>query len=1398
MNTLLRVVVVALLLPVSLAVARAPEVNPGVWIVELVDPPTVEFGGGAPASVLAQGVRDAARPLAATSPSVTGAARLDVQSKSVRAYAAHLDAERERVLDRAADALGRVLEPKFVYRHLHNGFAVEMNEAEAERLRKVPGVRAVRPDFIQFVETDQGPQWINAPEMWTGTTGAPNPNRGEGMVLGVVDTGINWESAFIDLANSRFPVSNPRDGFFGLCNDATLNIPCSDKLIGVYDFTNEGTNGFDPDGHGTHVATTAVGVPLRFSLDFDGAAGPLPGIDFSTSGVAPRASFISYKACEAPESGEGNFSCPGTATSAALEQAITDGVDVVNFSIGGDPFDPWSTFGNQRVFLNMRTAGIVPVTSAGNSGPNDFTVGSPANVPWIVAVANATHGRFFGTRVQSFSGGATLLAPMVGRAANSTGTGGTRSIVYAGDFGNALCGIGEPELQPSCAGNRGTSNPFPPGTFNGEIVVCDRGTYGRVEKGKNLQLAGAGGMILANTNQAGDESTNSDNHCLPAAHLGASDGDRLRAWLAAGSNHRGEITATTRVVDARQSGLLNASSSRGPSVGAPNLMKPNVTAPGTDILAASTGFDETTLGPSANAADQIGILSGTSMASPHVAGAALLLRRAQPEWGVSEVVSALETTANPLLVRNGDGSEARIVDRGAGGVQVDQAARIGLFLPVSEREFLDANPLIGGDPGALNLPGITSENCADSCTFTRSVKALAAGSWTVSGEGELGIEVQPSAFTLAAGQRAELQITLRPAAAGGFGVWAAGSVVLTPDNAGLAIQRLPAGVLKSAAELPTDPPIIQTDSLRGRSSLLVPSVVALDQFVVRSSPLVVPESFAPTIPADPSNRDPFDNSIGTVTEWVEVGANALLLHAETFASTAPDIDLFVGRDLNGNRRAEEFELVCESTSPDDTERCRIEQPEAGDWWVLVQNWSSSAAGSDRVPFEIALLSDSTDPSLSAEAPGRHAGGPLTIDLAWDKADLPRNTRAFGAIGLASAPGRTADIGVIPLEITRTAPAEALETALFAGRAEAVIVRGGGRQDKLYIDVPASAAALAVTVQGDLARVSLRRRDFDELVASVPATPSAPAAVLAEGVQDGNTWTVGAQAPAGQRIPPGRYYVVLDNGNAGESRVEVTAEVSMNTPVVTQRGLWSPSTRSFDIRQGIDWQQGGDNSFVVWYTFDEAGSPTFYITDAVPMASNSPFFQSTLFRFTSDNAQQTPIAVGEVQLTAIDANRMMFAWRLNGEHGAEMLGPIHGNGCPLVNGQRQQVLGHWFVPGESSGGVTLLATDQAEAWIRYYYDTTGQPRWVISADTGLAPTVPGGKRLSVFDIRGFCANCTAADKPKLVEVGTLERVFINADAAREVLDFVSGPPLNTSVDADREVVRISNSVGCPIE
>jgi len=658
------------------------------YIVELHNPPIAAYRGEE--LKLANG-QPSGRRLLPTTAEITSEGKLDLDADSAQAYRDFLLESKEAFLLEAAILLGRVVRPGHVYVNATNGMSLNLTADEAAELEASSLVSSIQPDQVLKLETDAGPPWLGAEEVWNGSVGYP-ANRGEGVVIGIIDSGINWEHpSFADPAADGHNFQNPLGSQLGLCSDA--EVKCNNKLVGVYDFVQdnpqtveveENTKGRDNDGHGSHVAGIAAGNRLNVTLN--------NGIQTFISGVAPRANLISYRVCFAgdPNDPDGG-GCLQSAILSAIDQAITNGVDVLNYSIGTDAFSPWQGGSIPMAFLNARNAGIFVATSAGNAGPNAGTVGSPANAPWIVAVGNATHNRIFGSAIQNLSGGNTPPPNgLVG--ASLTGGIGVRKIVHAKDYGNALCGSGPAELAASCGGNTGASNPWKGQTpFSGEIVVCDRGTYGRVEKGKNLQLAGAGGYILANTAAEGD-SVVSENHCLPASHIGDTAGDQLRSWLNSGSNHQGSLSGFALVKNDIFGDILSSSSSRGPLTGTvQETLKPNMIAPGTSILAAS------------NVAEQFRVLSGTSMASPHVAGAAALVRAVQPGWTVSQVASALETTSSAALARDFDGPAATPHERGAGRPRIDQAVNAGLFLNVTGSQFAAANPAHGGTPRNLIL-----------------------------------------------------------------------------------------------------------------------------------------------------------------------------------------------------------------------------------------------------------------------------------------------------------------------------------------------------------------------------------------------------------------------------------------------------------------------------------------------------------------------------------------------------------------------------------------------------------------------------------------------------------------------------------------------------------------------
>ena len=381
--------------PVSDPVAAKRADGRASFIVTFEEPPAPMFRGFQ--------AKDGRRPaLAPVSIQVTGEAQYDPARPEAEAYLDYIGGLREQRLRAASAAFGRSLNPRFVYEHALNGVALDLSPDEAERLAAMPGIRAVTPDFERVALTERGPAWIKAPEVWTGAAGVAS--RGEGAVVGVIDSGINAGHVSFAATAGGYTHVNPRSSFYGWC--ATNAGVCNTKLIGVYDFvsggsTGTGANGADPDGHGTHVAGTAVGNPVSATIQ---------GVPTQLSGVAPRANLIVYRGCGSTPESRTCGPNSGSQLLASINQAVADQVDVINYSIGGDPYNPWQTVGgsinsDSEAFLAAREAGIVVAAAAGNDGPEPGTHGAPANAPWVMAVAAVTHDRTgSGDRLASFSG----------------------------------------------------------------------------------------------------------------------------------------------------------------------------------------------------------------------------------------------------------------------------------------------------------------------------------------------------------------------------------------------------------------------------------------------------------------------------------------------------------------------------------------------------------------------------------------------------------------------------------------------------------------------------------------------------------------------------------------------------------------------------------------------------------------------------------------------------------------------------------------------------------------------------------------------------------------------------------------------------------------------------------
>ncbi len=1330
------------------------------WIVRLQGAPTLEFAGTESAQT--KGISASSTGLEATAPSATGRP-FDALDPAVLEYERFLRERQTDFIDLAEASLGRKLSIAGSVQHVGNAIIINrLSAADRKILSQLPGVQSLERERLYRLQLSDGPALIGARNLSSGSVNGLPAVRGEGTIVGIIDSGINWgHEAFSDDPgfSGGYEYANPYADFLGLCGQA--NVPCNDKLVGVYDFTTDSTDGEDTDGHGTHVAAIAAGNEWRDDL----------------GGVAPRAHLVSYRVCtEADPDDDSAGTCQSGAILQAFDQAVRDGVDVVNYSIGGDPFDPWRDSAAIRIF-NLLDAGIGFVTSAGNSGPDPETVGSPAEAPWIFAVGSSTTRERVGRRVTISGVGAWFI--LYGSGPGLPQIPITNEPLRAGDaVGGTLKGC----------------EAFPANAFAGAVALLRRGDCLFVDKVNNAEAAGAIAVIMMNNvggspvGMAGLEETG-----IPSGMVSLEDGEEILAELrAAGGDLPVSLpNARVTVISDSLGDQMSGFSSRGPASNVPNIMKPNVVAPGDNIQAAYIP-NSTTLQR----------LSGTSMASPHVAGSMALLRQLQPDWTPAMLTSALETTAEADPVFS-FGEPATIFDRGAGRIRVDLAARAGLYLPVTRSEFTAANPDFDGDPGALNLSGLVNENCGTSCTFTRTVTALAnGGTWTVSAEGEPGIEVVPTEFSLAAGEAQELTITVTPASGGN--VLEHGAVVLSPAIVSapvpgvvqLVTQRLPVGVRALTGEVSL-PEIVRVDASanRGRTSIDLGFIDDLSIATFETSDLVPAQEESFSLPQDPRNSNPYDGSEGTRTILIDVPADAVAVWAEILASSSNDMDLFVGRDGNGDGAAQESEEQCRSTSPIELERCIVRDPQEGRWWIVAQNWAANLLD-DSVELEWAVLKSGNDSDdLVVYGPGVHAAGLLDIDLSWNAPGMLRDQRHLGLVDISAGSSAGSEVGFVPVAIERTSALAPSAVVLIPDSITDLVVPAASRHERIFVDVPPTTGGIRFIVNGDPAvSATVQRVDFDTILESAPQTPSPSGPVLAVGAANGEEFSV--SLPPTVPFQPGRYFVVLDNPEQQEKRIDIRVELLETGTIARQVGLWSPvgtaENRRDQIAQGITWQQSGFG-FIVWYSYDQDGVPLFYLGSG-PVSDDSAVWSADIDAYVAADGEQTAVRAGSAVITMIDESSMVFSWSVNGGQGSDIKQPVAAPTCPEVQGGELNYTGHWFTPDQFEGGTSVIVSANAQAQIRYYYDLAGVGRWFLADD--LSSSNPLAEDLDVYDFRGFCPSCPPSPVSSEI-VGAYSRMFDTESTGMEVFEFVSRAPLNHAIQRELPISKLSEPAVCRV-
>ncbi|CAA0834498.1 Subtilisin-like protease SBT1.7 [Striga hermonthica] len=585
----------------------------------------------------------------------------------------------------------------YAYDQVIHGFAGSLTDEEARLMASRAGVLSVQPDSRLELSTTRTPTFLGLDRLdYDHKYRYILPDsRQQSIVIGVIDTGVWPESqSFNDAGYGPIPTS-----WRGECQTGSHfnESMCNKKLIGVRYFLNGYEHNADPpvnwtteyrsardnQGHGTHTASIAAGSSVP-------GANLLGYANGMARGMAPRARVAIYKVCWVG-------GCYTSDIYGAFDAAISDGVDVLSISLESFSLIP---FYEDIIAISAFTAaanGIFVSCAAGNYGPNSSNIVNVA--PWIATVGAGTIDRDFPAYVKlgngktyastSFCEGSSLPHKLV-------------PIVYAGQAS-----------QNSSRGRFCLIGTLIPKRVRGKIVLCDRGENGRFEKGVVVKKAGGVGMVLANTNIYGEE-VEAYAHLLPALNVGQKAGDEIRRYLWSNRSPTATIIFGETRFGVEPSPVVADFSSRGPSPFSPQVLKPDLTAPGVNILAAWSGA----LSPTESSIDtrrvDFNIISGTSMSCPHVSGLAALLKAAHPDWSPAAIRSALMTTAyttdrrgNPMIDAS-TGKKSTPFDHGAGHVNPIPALDPGLVYNITPDDYLNFLCALNYTPQQIQI--ITKQN----------------------------------------------------------------------------------------------------------------------------------------------------------------------------------------------------------------------------------------------------------------------------------------------------------------------------------------------------------------------------------------------------------------------------------------------------------------------------------------------------------------------------------------------------------------------------------------------------------------------------------------------------------------------------------------------------------------
>lgn len=988
----------------------------------------------------------AARKRALGSAAAIAQVRFDRESPAVQAYVARLQDEQDRVISRA----GTGVEPIYSYRYGLNGFAARMTAAQAARLEHFPEVLNVWEDEVRPLATRYSPTFLGLFDADGGLRRVEGLD-GDGVVIGIIDSGVTPEHAALsDSRDADRPgacrsswgettllgrwlcgryrrqpdvlVFEEPEGWNGVCEagERFTADDCNNKLIGARWFVagalatgpideDEIRSPRDADGHGTHTATIAAGNRTRASI-----FGTLIG---DIEGIAPKARVAAYKACWL-RPGDTRASCNTSDLANAIDAAVADGVDVISYSVGSSLLR--TTAPDDLALLAAAKAGVVAVVAAGNEGPNPGTIGSPAGSPAVITAAASTRDGESNVEAMEITAPPSVAGRYAVKEAMFTPPLEDvdpieASLVLADDADTSLdsgaTGSESDGCQPLVNGDE----------VSGNIALLQRSGCRFDEMVSNAADAGAVAALVYNI--AGDpivmhgDAGLSD---IPALMIGQADANLFLAEFDAGNDVTAILEKGFLLTSTDTGNEMAAFSSRGPAP-VPDVLKPDVTAPGVNILA---GFSPDSA--YATPGEYFAYLSGTSMATPHVAGVAALLRQAHPEWSPAAIKSALMTTARQDVSGSAGLANASPLEFGAGHIVPNDAHDPGLVYDISDDEFdafacgieapsvpdtrCDELGAAGLSFAArdLNLPSITMSRLANAQTVTRRVTNVGdeADSYTVEVSPPPGMQVDvvPGSIALGPGQSATFDVTATYLS-GGLDQWRVGAVTWVSDDREV---RAPLVVRPTSIVAPAE-----ITSVGGTGTLNFDIEFGYSgAYAARVHGLNLPGVFDGFVDNDADKTFEFSSTSvpGTTLHPISIDSGQLYARFALFDALTDgndDLDLYVYYCGTDGQSCVE---VGKSGEPTSEERVDLVRPAAGIYAVFVHGFETDevqggpGASYQLLGWSFGELDDAGNMSASGPA-FVSAGTTGTVTVDW--ANLLANTIYFGAVSHQTPQGLSA-------------------------------------------------------------------------------------------------------------------------------------------------------------------------------------------------------------------------------------------------------------------------------------------------------------------------------------------------------------------------------------------------------